>query len=173
MTKMHRLILLRHSKAEPAIGHPHDHARVLTDRGREGAREAGEWLAHGAAKPDLVLCSTAARTRQTWEEVAPFLDPDVGVVFEERLYDADADMVLAVLGAVDEGVRELLVIGHNPSLEAISAVVIGDGHARAMPTSGIQIIEIEDGSWEEIGAGGRRGTLKALFRPTKPSAASE
>lgn len=167
---MHKLILLRHSKAEPAAGHPNDHARILVERGHGDAKQAGTWLAEGAARPDLVLCSTAARTRETWEEVAAFLDEDVGVVFEERLYDADAEAVLAVIGAVDEGVRELLVIGHNPSLEAISAILIGDGQARTIPTSGIQIVEFEDSSWEEIGDGGKRGALKAEFRPAKAGA---
>ena len=60
------LILMRHSKAEEGPGKP-DHDRELSDRGLRDARAAGAWLREEGLVPDLVICSTAVRTRQTWD----------------------------------------------------------------------------------------------------------
>ena len=61
------LILMRHGKAEEGPGKP-DHDRELAARGRRDAKAAGKWLHAEGLVPDLVICSTAQRTRQTWEE---------------------------------------------------------------------------------------------------------
>lgn len=159
---MHRLILLRHAKAEPAGG-TDDHGRRLVDEGLAAAREAGAWLAQSGADPELVICSTSARTRGTWDEVAPFFESDIGVVFDDRLYDAEPAAVLALIAETRDDVGELLVVGHNPSLEAIGAALSGDRTYRAIPTAGIQVLEFSEGGWRDIGAGG--GALRAVFVP--------
>ena len=59
------LVILRHAKAErPA--ELADADRPLTQRGHADAAAAGAWLAARGYRPDLVLCSPAKRTRQTW-----------------------------------------------------------------------------------------------------------
>ena len=62
------LVLLRHAKADNPFGMA-DADRPLTERGLRDARAAGRWLAQQAL-PELVLCSPARRTRQTWQAVA-------------------------------------------------------------------------------------------------------
>lgn len=161
MGDMHRLILFRHAKAEAATGED-DHARALVDAGKAAARQAGRWLIDNGADPDLVICSNSARTRGTWDQVSEIFAGDVGVVFEERLYDAEADAVLSLIAETQDDVRELLVVGHNPSLEAIAARLARDRTHRAIPTAGILIFDL-DGGWGALGAGS--GDLRAVFKP--------
>ncbi len=63
---MRELVLFRHAKTEPnnAGG---DRARELTAGGREAAIRMAERLKAEGVAPDLVLVSTAVRTRQTWD----------------------------------------------------------------------------------------------------------
>src|SRR4051812_21010657 len=82
---MRTLVLLRHAKAEhPAEGSDFD--RRLTTRGLADATAAGAWLASSQLSPDLVLCSPATRTRETWSSVSAALArPEVR--FEQSLYE--------------------------------------------------------------------------------------
>ena len=63
------LVILRHAKAANPEGVA-DPDRPLTSRGHADAAAAGAWLAHRDLQPDLVLCSSARRTRETWHGVA-------------------------------------------------------------------------------------------------------
>ena len=161
MSTMRKLILLRHAKAEPP-GSGRDHDRVLTDGGREAARQAGDWLAAGGYRPDLVLCSTAARTRGTWDEVETVLGDDIGVMFEDRLYDAEAEAVLGVISETGADVRELMIVGHNPSLEIVLSALVGATQTDALPTAGIRVLAFEGGGWSDLVG---RGRIVASFQP--------
>ena len=68
-----RLILLRHAKSEKAEPGMSDHPRRLNARGKNDASLIGAYMARHALAADLVLVSTAERTRQTWERVASTL----------------------------------------------------------------------------------------------------
>lgn len=63
------LIIVRHAKAE-SFGNTPDLSRPLTPRGHADANAAGAWLAAHGYRPDLVICSPAKRTRQTWHGIA-------------------------------------------------------------------------------------------------------
>ena len=61
---MKRLYLLRHAKAEQQLPAQQDIERSLTEVGRQAAGQvANYFLAHNY-KPDIAICSPAARTRQ-------------------------------------------------------------------------------------------------------------
>ena len=83
-----RLILLRHAKSDwPDVP---DRDRPLAKRGRRDAPRIGRWLHDHDYLPDVVICSTARRTEQTWELVAPELAGAPSVRFEPRAYAASA-----------------------------------------------------------------------------------
>src|SRR5438132_314146 len=111
-----RLMLLRHAKSEKAEPGMRDQERGLTARGRRDALAIGAYLARHALVPDLVLASPAQRTRETWERLGPALGGEVPLRFDERLYNAGADTILAVARQSSSAARALLVIGHNPGL---------------------------------------------------------
>ena len=70
-----RLVVIRHAKAEPVASS--DHARRLTDRGRQDAAEAGRWARAAGFLPDHALVSTAARAHETWTAFATAADADL------------------------------------------------------------------------------------------------
>jgi phosphohistidine phosphatase SixA len=70
---MHTLYLLRHAKSSWADPTLLDHERPLAPRGRRDAKRIATHLAQLGIEPELVLCSTAARTRETLELVRPAL----------------------------------------------------------------------------------------------------
>ncbi|MFI8996797.1 SixA phosphatase family protein [Streptomyces sp. NPDC053542] len=129
---LRRLLLLRHAKAARPPGTA-DHERPLSARGRRDAQAAGRLLAKTDRLPDLVLCSTARRTRETWELAAAELAGLPPVRHEPRLYHPPVPELLAVVHAVPAYVSTLLVVGHNPSLRDTILTVAADGIGEEIP----------------------------------------
>jgi phosphohistidine phosphatase len=143
------LVLLRHAKAETP-GEMPDFDRRLTKRGAADAVAAGAWLAGRGLVPDLVLCSPAARTRQTWHGVAVGLaggGPEVR--YEAGLYDGGRTEVVDLLRGVPDDVATVLVIGHNPTMSDVSLLLGGydlDPGFTGLKTCGLAVHRTE-GSW--------------------------
>lgn len=127
MTSTHRLVLLRHAKAEPG-GSIADHLRPLALRGRQQATGVGQSLLAVGLVPDRVLVSSAVRTRQTWDLVRGVLglDPSVATVADE-VYDAGVRELLALVQGTGEDVGTLLVVGHEPTVSQTAALLAGPG----------------------------------------------
>jgi phosphohistidine phosphatase len=119
-----RLVVLRHAKADR--GQIADHERPLTGRGRRDALAAGRWLADIGARPDLTVCSTAARARETWALAAVELGDPVPTSYERSLYNADVDDLFDVVRDVPTEVKTLLLVGHNPGLQELVLALAGD-----------------------------------------------
>jgi phosphohistidine phosphatase len=122
-----QLVLLRHAKAEPA-GSLEDRLRPLALAGRRQASEVGTSLRAAGVQPDLVLVSSAVRTRQTWDLVRAGLGlgPEVARI-EDEVYTAGVRTLLGLLHAVDASVRTLLVVGHEPTVSQAAAALAGPG----------------------------------------------
>lgn len=123
------LILLRHADPEPGRAGQDDRERALTDRGREDAQLVGRWLREHGLGCDEVMCSPALRTRETMHEVAEAGCPEAEILIEHRLYNADAEGVLAVVRESDNDASVLLVVGHAPGLPA-AASLLADGEGK-------------------------------------------
>jgi phosphohistidine phosphatase len=154
------LVLLRHAKAETPGDKP-DFDRKLTKRGAADADAAGSWLADQGLRPDLVICSPAARTRQTWHGVAIGLaqaDPAASapeVHYEQRLYDGGRTDVIDLLRAVDHAVPTVLVIGHNPTMSDVSILLrphAEDAAFDGLKTAGLAVHKA-DGPWSRTEPG--------------------
>ncbi|MBB0245557.1 histidine phosphatase family protein [Streptomyces alkaliphilus] len=163
-----RIVLLRHAKADwPQVS---DHDRPLADRGRREAPLAGRRLAGSGITPDLTLCSTATRTRETWKLAAAELPQRPRTVYEERIYDASLGELIAVLNGVENEVRDLLVVGHNPGVHALADALAGEGEGDALsrmnrsgyPTSGIAVLGFT-GEWKAVEHGVAR--LESFWTP--------
>lgn len=157
-----RLTLLRHAKSDQD-GSP-DHERVLAARGRRQAPVVAEQLRDHGRLPQLVLCSTAARTRQTWQLVADALgEGQPEVVYLDALYLADVSDVLAAVAEVHDEVGDLLVVGHEPTMSQTAARLAGPGSDPAalaqvrvgVPTAGLSLLEV-DGGWVDLTPGSAR-----------------
>ncbi|WP_028048069.1 histidine phosphatase family protein [Cellulomonas sp. URHD0024] len=118
------LILLRHAKAEHPE-HMEDIQRPLSLVGRRQAGRVGTALAADALVPDLVLCSSSVRTRQTWELARATLGAAPEVRFDEALYYAGVREVLEIVQTISDDVRTLLVVGHEPTMSHLAVGLAG------------------------------------------------
>lgn len=135
------LILLRHAHAESqALGND-DLARQLSPRGEAEAEAAARWIAeHGT--PTRVLCSTALRTRQTAERVLAATG-FVETRDDARIYEATPGTLLEIVGEHRDTER-LLLVGHNPGLESLVALLATgrSGEHRGMPPASIAVLSL-------------------------------
>ena len=138
---MRELILLRHAHAEPAENGLADIDRPLSPHGLAEAEAAGRWLLEQRLVPDRVLCSPARRTRETLEAVLG-LTGYVEQRLDERVYDATPG-TLAALVDEQRDVERLLLVGHNPGLEQLVALMHSgqSGDYRGMPPGGIAVLQ--------------------------------
>ena len=116
---MHHLHLLRHAKSDrdEAV---EDHERPLSRRGREAARRVAENLPAALGALDLVLCSTALRTRDTAELVLAGFAAPPRILYEDGLYLAGRAVLMRRLRGLDESAGAVMVIGHNPGLHELA-----------------------------------------------------
>ncbi len=137
---MRELILLRHAHAEQATPGQADIDRPLSSEGLAEADAAAEWLKVNNLVPDRVLCSPSRRTRETLEAVLG----KVGYV-DQRLEDAIYEATSGTLAGIADTHREaerLLLVGHNPGLEQLAALMHSgqSGDHRGMPPGGIAVL---------------------------------
>jgi phosphohistidine phosphatase len=124
---MHMLHLLRHAKSSWKE-EVEDHERPLNRRGREAARLVGRHLLASAGAVDLVLCSSAVRTRETFELAVAEFTPRPRCLIEDALYLADRDELIERLQNLAEGDGNVLLIGHNPGLHEL-ALALAEPHS--------------------------------------------
>lgn len=144
------LVILRHAKADrPATT---DFDRPLTGRGYADAGAAGAWLAAHGYRPEVVICSPARRTRETWHAVAVALQQQTAplVRYESPLYEGGTAHLIAVLQTVDPAVHTVLLIGHNPTVSLLASQLAGAGaDTDGLRTSGLAVLRT-DGSWRDL-----------------------
>ena len=145
---MKRLWLLRHAKS--SWDHPGlaDHDRPLAPRGKKAGRRIARWAETNDVRPDLVICSTAVRAQATLDLVRPGLGHPAERV-DRALYTASVDDVLERLAAEDDALAEILLIGHNPTLHELAALLAPPG-PDAFPTGALAGLRLEIGSWREL-----------------------
>ncbi|MET7294623.1 histidine phosphatase family protein [Streptomyces griseoloalbus] len=156
---LRRLVVLRHAKSAWPEGVA-DHERPLAPRGRRDAPAAGRALAEADCLPGLALCSTAVRARRTWELAAAQWGTPPPVRHDRRLYHAGVPELLAVVHEVPGEVETLLLIGHNPGLEALVLTLAGDGLDDTLdrvrekfPTSAIAVLSWRGADWRDLAPG--------------------
>lgn len=170
---MRRLLILRHAKAGPH-DEKHDKERRLIDRGRSNSALMGRVMREKSYVPQLVLCSSAVRTRETWEHAAPELYAKPETEFLDALYDASAGTILNCLTRANDDAASLLYIGHNPGLEDLARLLVrepesGDERRRMSvlmskyPTAALTVIDFALNSWLEIAPG--KGVLADFIMP--------
>ncbi|HUC09907.1 MAG TPA: histidine phosphatase family protein [Stellaceae bacterium] len=151
---MHMLHLLRHAKSSWRDD-VEDHERQLNRRGREAAQLIGRRLPD-IGRIDLVLCSSAVRTRETLELILARTMPPPPCLIEDDLYLADWDRLIERLARLDEDILSVLLVGHNPGLHQL-AVALAEPHspmlarlANKFPTLARASFDIGT-RWSEIG----------------------
>lgn len=154
------LTLFRHAKSswdDPSLA---DFDRPLAPRGEQAAPLMGTFLAERGLVPDLILCSTSERTRQTLDLAFAAL-PRPKTQFLDDLYHATVPTLIAAICAAPAETRNLMLIGHNPGLQALALSLIGGGDpagrrgiAHKFPSAAIAAMTFDVPNWAEIEPGG-------------------
>jgi phosphohistidine phosphatase len=164
---MKRLYLLRHAKSSWKDTSLPDHDRPLNGRGRRAAKAMARHMREHGIEPELVLCSTARRARETLERIEPGLDTRA-VHLEPDLYAASAHALLERLRGVPDTVESVLLIGHNPGLQDLALELARPGSAadelaEKYPTAALATLAFEASTWRELDRG--TAELVELVRP--------
>ncbi len=112
---------MRHAKSDWAEAQQRDFDRPLNSRGRKGADAMALWIAEQAGIPDLILCSEAARTRETLARMLKQWKFEIDTRYFESLYHADPETILKTVRSDGGDASRVLVIGHNPGMEMLAA----------------------------------------------------
>ena len=164
------LSVLRHAKSSWSNPSLPDRDRPLAPRGVTDAPLMGKAMAERGIDPDLVLCSSARRTRDTLDLVLPELRVEPKVVYEDALYHARPETMLEMLRAIQPGANRVMLVGHNPEMQAFALDLVGFGpkHYRdrlmtKYPTAGFAVINFTAGLWKSVTV--NSGTLNMFLSP--------
>ncbi len=167
---MKTIFLLRHAKSSWDDESLSDHDRPLSERGRAAAPRIGAYMRGADYLPDLVLCSTSTRTRQTLDAVLSELEVEPAIEFQGELYLAAPSEMLDLVRSVPDTVEVVLMVGHNPGTGMLAGHLSGFGLAENLkmmrakfPTTALAIIELNVDRWKDTVGG--CGTLKEFVRP--------
>ena len=147
-----RLILIRHAKSAWDDPLQDDHDRVLNKRGQRAAPAIAQWLVERGYVPAEVVSSTARRTLETWERMAPAFPEHTVMRREPGLYHASADRMLSALH--DCAASPVMMLGHNPGIAEFAARLLAKppAHPRfaTYPTCAALVADFEAADWAEV-----------------------
>ncbi len=175
---MKTLYLMRHAKSARGAGPSRDHDRPLNEKGRIAALRVGEYLVNHVASPQHILCSDAARTRETLDLLFPSPSPGIAIEFRADLYLASTRILLNAVRKLPETVNSALILGHNPGIQNLALSLISDGNNEVktnlevkFPSAAVAVVGLNIDTWPEIKL--RGGKLLDYLVPRSLSHASD
>jgi phosphohistidine phosphatase len=162
------LVLVRHGKSSWDFD-VDDHERPLSARGRRDAEALGRLLSQRSLRPDLVFCSTATRTRQTWEYAKAGGATAREVQYLREIYHAWVPELVTIIRDVPDEIHTLLVLGHAPGIpDLVEHLCVRTDSPdwtqmdSKFPTSALAVVNVP-GPWAELGKG--RAALASFIVP--------
>ncbi len=145
---MKTLLIMRHAKSSWKEQELPDHDRPLKKRGRKDIANMAKILKKKALVPDLILSSTAVRSKDTAELMAEKLGYKGDLELVENFYMAEPEVYIQKTATVPDSVQTLLIVGHNPGLEGL-LMTLGD-KITSLPTGSIAKIYLFIDKWSEL-----------------------
>ena len=168
--EVRHIVVIRHAKSswdDPSVA---DHDRPLSKRGRNALPRLLDHVEGLELPPDLVLCSSSRRTRETLDGIRRAFSRKVRVETEAELYGASAEQLITKLRRLDDHVTTVVLIGHNPGvadLVDLLAVAPSTGGAAidAFPTAAVAVLSVA-GPWSALRSG--CASLESFWTPRRP-----
>jgi len=167
---MKTLTLLRHAKSSWDDPAARDFDRPLNRRGRKAARAMGKALREQGIAFDRILASPAARVVGTLEDLADGYGGAIEPAFDQRVYLATAATLLKLVQETNDKAERLLVVGHNPGMEALALLLTRDDDnglrsemSAKYPTATLAEISLPVDHWRDVASG--TGQLARFIRP--------
>ena len=159
--RMKTLYLLRHAKSSWGDATLADFDRPLNERGRRAAETIGKYLNANSITPELILCSTALRTRETLALVTKAAELNTEVRYDQRIYEASSSRLAEVISEIESDRNIVMLIGHNPGMEEI--LLLLTGIRQEMSTGTLAKIVFDTMSWTTVIE--ERGALEWIVSP--------
>ncbi len=145
---MKTLLLMRHAKSSWKDDSLEDFERPLKNRGIKDTKKIAKVIRKNNLIPDLILASSSTRTRETAEAVAKTLEYENKIVYLDDLYMGEPQDFINALKALSNDYNTVMIVAHNPGLEAYLQII--DGEIEAMPTGGLGYLVLVLDHWQEI-----------------------
>ena len=159
---MKTLLLMRHGKSSWKDETLEDHERPLKKRGRKDSARIAKEIRKRDLQPNLILCSTAIRARQTAEILVEALDAPNKVIFSDELYMGEPQDFITALKEYTDDEDIVMIVAHNPGLEAYLQIV--DGEIESLPTAGLGYLLLAVDDWQELSLD-TMGDLIGFWKP--------
>ncbi len=168
---MKTLTLFRHAKSGWDSPVSRDFDRPINNRGIKGARMIGHHLRDAGWSFDHVISSPAVRCTETldafWEGYGRILHPN----WDRRLYLASGPTLLDVIHELPDTTENVLLCGHNPSLEDLVIMLVADTKGDTLrdaieekfPTAAVAELLIDVTHWRDVDDG--LAKFNRLVRP--------
>jgi len=151
------LILIRHAKSSWANPLESDFDRPLNERGKHDAPIMGERLKKLGVIPDLIISSSAKRTRQTAKRIADAVGYDIETIkWEEKLYHCSPSVFEEVISGVGDRIKTVFIIAHNPGITEFVNHLSPEFRIDNMPTCGIVGASIDAEEWNNFAVAKRK-----------------
>lgn len=151
---MKTIILVRHAKSSWENPSLDDFDRPLNKRGKRDAPFMGKKLKERNILPDAIVSSQAKRARKTAKEIAKAIGyPKKRIVFHEELYHADATDLLSLVKKLDNGIKTVMLFGHNNTFNEFAELLLAQNPVYNIPTTGVYSIGFSVDRWEKVSAG--------------------
>ena len=161
---MKSVILFRHGKSDWGANYDHDHDRPLSKKGIRDAKKMGKFLSKKTEVPDLVISSTALRTRNTIELAAKNGGWLTKVIYEKNIYGASLDKLINILKGQDNKYQSICLVGHEPIFSSFIEKVKSQSIIK-FPTAAIGKVSFDTKKWNDISLTPNKCELKWFFKP--------
>ncbi len=111
--------------------------------------------------PELVKCSSAARTRQTLDQMNPLFEPRPEILYSRSLYLAEPKALLAEIRQAPDACSALMLVGHNPGIGALALALAAlpededeeirkERLAEKFPTACLAVLDFSASQWGAV-----------------------
>ena len=159
---MKTLLILRHAKSSWGNAGLGDHDRPLNKRGKLDAPRMGELLGREDLCPDQIITSSAKRAVRTAQLVAEGCGYMAEILQTRDFYHGESDDFVEYLAAYDLEVKTIMVVGHNPGMEALLYDLTGE--SAYLTTANIAHVELPISAWRDL-TERVAGKMLNLWRP--------
>ena len=159
---MKNLYLIRHAKSDWNDTSKSDFDRGLNKRGKKAIITMANVLKEKKIMPDLILCSSAKRTKLTAQGLAKEIGYHGKIKYIDALYMAEPETIHSLIQDVNDIVNTLFVVGHNPETTELSNMMVSN-YIENVPTLGIVSLQLPIENWKTVSI--REGKMQFFIYP--------
>jgi len=161
---MKTLLLMRHGKSSWKDKTLEDKQRPLKKRGQRDCEYIGHVLIENELIPQLILSSSAVRASQSAEIIASACGMKDGINYLDSFFMGEPNEFLEGLRGLPDTLERVMIIAHNPGLEALMQII--DGKIDALPTASMAYLVLSLDKWADISFDSA-GELIGFWKPSE------